>query len=82
MPFWCPTLDPHHSKIDFHLRWVAEFQHINNLDTYIWVVCGHVWIYEQTPKRHDIKEIGLLAQNMLTTLGSIANMIGGTYVTT
>ena len=28
------------------------------------------------------KEIGLCAQNMLTILGSVANIIWGTYVTT
>ena len=28
-----------------------------------------------------LKEIGLRAQNMLTILGSIVNIIGGTYMT-
>ena len=29
----------------------AYFQHCNNLQTYIWVVCGHVWIQEQRLQR-------------------------------
>ena len=29
-----------------------------------------------------LKEIGLCAQNMITILSSIVNMIGGTYMTT
>ena len=29
-----------------------------------------------------LKEIGLRAHNMLTILGSMVNMIGGTYMTT
>ena len=33
-------------------------------------------------KRHVfLEEIGLCAQNMLTILGAIVNMIGGTYTT-
>lgn len=34
-----------------------------------------------TKKSMCLKEIGLHAQNMLTILSSIVNMIGGSYVT-
>ena len=57
----------------------AWIHHSNNLDTYIWVVCG-------SKNEHQIdicfKEIGPYAQNMLTTMGFIVNMIGCTYMTT
>jgi hypothetical protein len=48
----------------------------------IQVVCGKVWIQEQTPNNMCLKEIGIRAQNMLTILSSIVNMIEGAYLTT
>ena len=37
-------------------------------------------ISERTSRRHIFEETGLRAQNLLTILGSIVNIIRGTYV--
>ena len=39
---------------------------------------GKQWYHKDI----SLEEIGLNAQNVLTILGSIINMIGGTYMTT
>lgn len=40
-----------------------------------------VWLQERTSKDISLKEIGLHAQYLVTTLGSMANIIEGTYLT-
>ena len=44
------------------------------------MVSGLVWLQEQIPKE-VFKEIGLRAPNIITILGSIVNIFGGTYMT-
>ena len=44
-------------------------------------VRGLVWLQEQIPKDMCFKEIGLCPQNLITILGLIVNILGGTYMT-
>ena len=64
------------------LRFVGVIRLLFSSDTYIWLVFGSVRIKEQPPyKTHELKEIGLRLQILLTTPHLIVNTrIGRTYV--
>ena len=47
------------------------------MGTYVWLVCGWLNDLRMDTNNTNFKEIGLRAQNMLTILGSIINIVGG-----
>ena len=57
-------------------------EHNNKLDACIEWNVGRCGCKDRHQKDMCLKEIELRAQNMLTILGSIVNMIGGTCITT
>ena len=64
---------PHRSDTQIQAK-LLQFGYSSYMDTYVWAVCG-------SKNRHQkdmwFKEIGLRAQNLLTVLGSIVNVIVG-----
>ena len=55
----------------------CEIAQVNgNMYAYsIWMVNGWVWISEHTPKKQELKEIGMLAPLLLTIIDTIINRI-------
>jgi hypothetical protein len=59
---------------------VSRIIHNNNMDTYIWVESGQVWVYETGIHKSLVfkrDRTTLCVSNTPTNLGSLVNMIGG-----
>jgi hypothetical protein len=70
-----------HGAIPHWGRRLSIFCYISYQDTYSWMVCGLSWLPKWILKKHVLNEIGPHAQNMITILGSIVNMITKIYIT-